>query len=301
MVSQTTRPLASGISPPASLKLLDEVLLPSPNLHSVYRNLRGEGQSRTTFASLADVRVLADIENAITDQISRSENIGVGNIGLEFRTDAATESGSSTGRLDTKALSKHFAKLKILRPHSISRIVVACALASADEDAFAIWPVLVTLVLPRHDANHRPGSAQGPIGRSSAQPLGPRPELRPTWTEASRPEDVATMVRQFMDAPAIVRRACADLAKNMKHPTWRSSVAARHLCQFQLEALLPAGRAFFGAGDGDVILRIAVTKPASRARAAKKAENSVNRDDLVDLFWTDAHAHGRTKPPFVII
>jgi len=272
----------------------------SPTLNNLHNNLNGARAQQLSYPSIGDVRTIADITEGINERIVHLKRAGnLKRLHLEYHWFPHLDRASSSLGIDLKEIAKGFNQIKKAAPDSISRIVVAAVPSTSEQSPFEMIVAVCTLALLLTDGSPFPRTPSSASGGARLEALGSRPELQAITVEDPSEEDVERLVQQFIKAPGQLRAVALQLAKEQKDESWRGARADHQLALFQIDAMLPAAKALSGAGQGEQILRIALTGPTARAQKIKKDSASLDRSDVVELFWSDALARRTAKPPYV--
>lgn len=298
-------PAAINTPPPTAVRggkldPLETAFSSAPALAGVYDGLRGIQDPNLTFVPTGSRRARDTAKSEIEREVCELVRQGrLQRIALQYRYDPGFDSRSSQQKIDLKGAAKLHAVAKRAAPHSLSQLVIACEASEVTGEPFASTTSLVTLELGIDGMPSAPGTRQ----RSSAekQSLGPRRMTEPVVIEKPDVETAAKMVADFMDAPSQMRAAAIAFAKELNLLPFRNARLGRYMSHFQADALVPFGKAFFGAGIGDTMLKKAMAGPLAAANQAKRCENAVTRDELLYLLWSHAVDNSRTKPPLIIM
>jgi hypothetical protein len=272
----------------------------SPALADLYRNLNGTDAQRLSYPSMADARTNADLVEGLTERVIHLRNTGkLKSLGLSYHWYPHLDRTSSNHGINLKDVAKSFNQIKKTAPDSISRIVTAAFPSASENSPFEVIVAICTLSLSLTESLPLTRTSSLASGGARLEALGSYPELQPICEENPENDDIVRLVRKFIDAPKQLRTVSAHIAKEQKDFSWRNAQADHQLALFQMDAMLPTTKALSGAGQGEQILRIVLTAPVTRANNVKKDSASMDRDDVNELFWSDALARHVAKPPYV--
>ena len=287
----------AGVRIPVKRDPLASILAASPEMTSIAESLYHSGSSRLSFAPVGSEQAIA----TMTSEISRSvrELVREGRlkgIGIQSRYDGSLDSRQSHLQLEVKKMSKFHTAAKKISPNSLSRVITAIGPSSIEGEAYSVFAVFVTLILELEGEQSRPAL---PNVRLGAEPLGPRPALPAERCDNPDEQAASEMVERFMQAHKLLRADASQLAKELRMMPFKEHAPARRLVTLQMDVLLPLSKAFFGAGAGETILRMASAVPLAQARNARKVEGSMSREYVQHMMWIDALKNGRQAPPFI--
>lgn len=288
---------AAGATAPGKRDPLADILAASPEMTSIAKSLYHSGSSRLSFAPVGSEHAIA----TMTTEVSRlaCELVRDGrlqSIAIQSRYNGSLDSRQSHLQLDIRKLSKFYTSAKKIAPNSLSRVITAIGPSSIEGEAYSAFAVFMTLILELDGEQSRPVL---PDVRSGAEPLGPRPALRTERCDNPDERTARGVVERFMQAHKLLRADVSQLAKQLRMIPFKEHAQARHLATLQMDVLLPLSKAFFGAGMGETILRMASAAPLAEARNIKKSEGSMSREYVQHVMWLDALNNCRPAPPFI--
>ncbi|TCP31354.1 hypothetical protein [Sphingomonas sp. BK235] len=273
-------------------------LAATPRAVDLRLNLKSCEAPIMTMPTAASRRSTRDVGLELKTRIlNLHEDTPLRDVGLIWTPCRDCDSLAGALRLDMSKALKHSPQLKRHWSHSINRVVVATAPVSSDMSSFGLTAYVMTLVFSTDAVSARR------FTHRTSDPISPNAHLRPVpephWLDAPTPESIGAFIDAFMHAPTVLRRDFEASWRVHNKRQWRATREQRAVALFQIDAQIPITKTFFGAGHGEVILRQALAKPIVEARMAKKAENSLDRADVVHLFCLHALETDGAPPPLV--
>ena len=280
--------------------ILHAMLNDSIGAMDILQSIEGRGDTVFTYLCLADAALQGEVKREVCERVLvelKSGNL-VG-IGITYRAEPPWESAGSNARADISEIMRRRREIRDAAPHSITRLALSTIPGGSGSESFLYWPFLATLELTLRDQS-APKTIRRAKSRSQAQPIGARPAFRPVSLTNPDEANVKQVIDTWMRAGHHARKLAAAIAVTAR-VDWRASRPLRTLGLLQFETLLTADKSFFGAGVGEDILNHALVKPIQRAKRAKRAKGAYTREEVIDIWWTEAlHSTAvRHKPPFV--